>query len=1128
MYYPIGWAKSLRLDFNCNSHSVDECGNTPSVNNEKKEEIKQISANTERSLIFILTDRTLRLWFSKPAVCIVSHSRNDESMEVLGANVHGTWRPDSSMIVVYTTKDFLLFYKVICKNAKEAILEQKDVNIPGFKRESSELFIQEKIPSLLLVFTFTTKIHPGISSIMAAEEEVVVCTKLCEILGVNWDGTLDYGFQWRLRENTNLSPTEHNFYVCDIKYSSMIGGFSLVFANAKAAFMPLQSQESSNNCNASEQKYCSTRLQFVPDVDDCVITAVNHKYQLLAYGLKNSEGLLCCIDEVTSSVLITHRLHLSSSSFPNASETAGSMCCMQFSPDSTVLATSWQKGGFALWSVFGALLTCSLSWDYPSETTVKPKFPRVSSITWGKEGFELWMVENAENSRESDKITQLAMAKSTLASNPSSMSCCGESVMLIADDRLYLGVGATVSQQQHQKHHQIVNYEVIDVEGGSHSSGSDNTKVSELHNLPSTNVTTGSMSWEQAPVDDGNHQWIIVQMPFSYLSFNWPIRYSAVDKSGQHLAIAGKTGFCIYSLISLRWKLFGNETQERDFEVCGGLLWWQDYVVLSCYNVIESRFEIRAYPKKQKLDNMYSKSVKVANEVLLMSLLENRLLVLLLDGSFCLFAFRERETSSSIVSLNIVKLYEITVSNVMAPPECVTSIILSSLHIEANDNDSILMNICGKLFLLEKDSTVNTENNVNHQSNGNASKVMYKAVSILASGVENVWVSQADKKSIERPHLTDALWISCGSNGMGVWLPLLPSEAEKSFPMSRAHNFISKRIMLPINTHIYPLAVLFRDAIVLGAENDTLLYGKTSPSNKPFSVISRTSQVYLHHILRELLRRNLGIHAWEIANSCRTLPYFPHSLELLLHEVLEEEATSSQPIPDALLPRVIDFIREFPVFLETVVHCARKTELALWPHLFAVVGNPKELFQKCLEDKNLETAASYIIILQNLEKSSVSRQYATTLLDTALNSGFWQLAEDLLRFLRAIDPKDVELPPSKAVMVAATGASHPHSMKYVVSPSSLTNSDNNTDSHHFHQQSSQRKRTQSSSGTLMLHNTSSTSTSTSTTMTSSTPNSPQAVDDNNRKSFLIAYVYTKYSVGNDFSAGGDSIYSTFE
>jgi hypothetical protein len=155
--------------------------------------------------------------------------------------------------------------------------------------------------------------------------------------------------------------------------------------------------------------------------------------------------------------------------------------------------------------------------------------------------------------------------------------------------------------------------------------------------------------------------------------------------------------------------------------------------------------------------------------------------------------------------------------------------------------------------------------------------------------------------------------------------------------------------------------------------------------------------------LRELLlSQHLGYYAKKIAESCQSLPYFAHCFELLLHEVLEEEATSPVPLPDPMLPEVVKFIKEFSVYPETVVHCARKSELSMWSYLFneRAVGSPKRLFEECIKLEKFDTAASCLIILQSLDKSTISSRMVKELMRLVKeNPKFNYLVDDLESFL---------------------------------------------------------------------------------------------------------------------------------
>lgn len=110
MYYPFGWPVILS-----NGSSDDQ------------QIVFEIVTNSDRSLICFLTENSISIWQCKLSVFIVKHTRNQESIDKLGKNLTVVWRPDSSMLVIQTNKDYIFYYKIDCKHNDGGLLEQKDV-----------------------------------------------------------------------------------------------------------------------------------------------------------------------------------------------------------------------------------------------------------------------------------------------------------------------------------------------------------------------------------------------------------------------------------------------------------------------------------------------------------------------------------------------------------------------------------------------------------------------------------------------------------------------------------------------------------------------------------------------------------------------------------------------------------------------------------------------------------------------------------------------------------------------------------------------------------------------------------------------------------------------------------------
>uniref|UniRef100_A0A8C1N4N5 Protein RIC1 homolog n=1 Tax=Cyprinus carpio TaxID=7962 RepID=A0A8C1N4N5_CYPCA len=951
-----------------------------------------IEPSAQRFYLAVLSETQISIWFSRPSVLIVSYIESGKAAAQFGFYQLVEWKPDDSMIAVTAANGYVLLFDIIGGSDEKCLYEP--VYPKGARVKVTPAYKEEQCaPALTLEMKKPIDLEAPISCLQTLQEDLLVATADGYLHMLHWDSVSNgrravnlctIPFSLDLQSSRGPCLDLNGVHIREMEYCATLDGFAVVFNDGRLGFI-----------TPTANRLATDQLQGVwaADVSDGTCVAVNNKYRLMAFGCASGSVLVYMIDSSTGSMQLSHKLELTPKHYPDIWNKTGAVKMVRWSPDCSVVMVTWDCGGLSLWSVFGAHLI-SIHFCHSDGTKKEPL--KISSMSWGVEGYHLWVICSTDGAEGDEKlqqtgILQFQFIKSALTVNPCTSN--QEQVLLHGEDRLYLTCGDPT--QAHS----------VSDKSPSRDSGSPVHRPSA-----STPLSQGLSTLL------GHKHWQVVQIHSTYLETNWPIRFAAIDWSGQCVAVAGRRGFAHYSLYTRKWKLFGNVTQEQNMTVTGGLTWWDDFVVVACYNFIDRQEELRLYVRTSNLDNVFASVTKLQADTLLLNVFRNVVILFRADCSICLYSIERRHDSPN-PSVSVELLQEVSMSRYIPHPGLVVSVTLTSVRTEtgitlkapqqACSAESILLNLAGQLIMLQRDRSGPQVREKDTPANQTKLLPFCPPV-VLAQCVENVWTTCRSNR--KKRHLMEALWLSCGEAGMKVWLPLFPRDHRKP------HSFLSRRIMLPFHINIYPLTVLFEDALILGASNETAVFDGTGSSSLealfPFCTVERTSQIYLHHILRQLLVRNLGEQALMLAQSCATLPYFPHVLELMVHVVLEEEATSREPIPDPLLPTVAKFVTEFPLFLQTIVHCARKTEYALWNYLFAAVGNPKDLFEECLMAQDLDTAASYLIILQNMEVPAVSRQHATLLFNTALEQGKWDLCRHMIRFLKAIGSGESETPPS--------------------------------------------------------------------------------------------------------------------
>uniref|UniRef100_A0A6A7GA69 Guanine nucleotide exchange factor subunit Rich-like n=2 Tax=Hirondellea gigas TaxID=1518452 RepID=A0A6A7GA69_9CRUS len=350
MYYPIGLPKKLKIPVNDGM-------------------ILSIVCNRDRNLFCILTERAIWIWYNRPCIPLCGIRRSAECLEDYGNNVMMEWRPDSSLLVVATSNSKLLFYSITVDDKLREVYIQNDSPTPGLRRDSAELYTKEKIPPLLMKKVKCVDVRGGISCLVCLRDELMVGCGGGHIQRVRWDGSLHYDYCIDLARvpfcddqlvMQALPLTTPGVYIVCLEYSPLVGGFATVLSDGRAAFL-----------TASTLQFDPNAVQgiWARDLDDATCAAINHKYRLLAYGREVGEGVVYQVDEATGGLEVTHKLALSSRDYAGE---PGPVGFLKWSPDGTVLAMCWTKGGFSLWSVFGSLLTSSLKWDYSEDPRSHP------------------------------------------------------------------------------------------------------------------------------------------------------------------------------------------------------------------------------------------------------------------------------------------------------------------------------------------------------------------------------------------------------------------------------------------------------------------------------------------------------------------------------------------------------------------------------------------------------------------------------------------------------------------------------------------------------------------------------------------------------------------------------------
>ncbi|KAI1183253.1 DUF1339 domain protein [Nemania serpens] len=901
-------------------------------------------------LFAVVTASTLTIWQTKPTVILAIVVRSDPSMRAYGPCVDLLIRPDSAIFVLQTSFDYLITYS-LATDPDARVYKPHFVDHTNIQRRRQSHFggPGNSAPDQILLgpgegagvrdlsvrFRRTIKVDAGIKCALALDDELVVATKKpATVQCIRWAPD-SAASQISTEILSRMGWLDKKASIQQMTHDRPMNLSTWVTNDGRAYAVqriPPTQHASETDSKRLFKGYCFHTPQ---DANHHAMRAVvNARFSLIAVGCADGSVHVYSARDYAGTIPPSH-VHKA----PTSSSQSGRLTTLCYSPDGYCLFAGYEKG-WATWSVFGRSASNSFNADYSiARINSEDWLTGITDAGWVGGACELLLIGH-----QSEAIWSLEMARSAVTGCYSPPNLFRTVLQSSSSIMVYRG------------------YDLPDL----------------------TSISAEPFLWHTT------------RIPSNYLLHQWPIKCTAISPDGKYVAVAGRRGLAHYSVNSGRWKTFANSVAENEFQVRGGMCWYQ-HILVAAVEANRS-YELRLHSREATLDssNIIFTQQMPAPIVLITPSGEDSLLVYTYDNLLYHFVFAP--VSGTIQPIQVG---QITFNGIVRSPARVRGLSWILPERQMIDGDpsqdvayaSVLFLVDGKLVLLQP-------------SVDQGGQLKYD-MRVISHSVE-FYISMRDQSSIYMPSesrnrsswdadqgsLRDSLWVFEGHS-----LKLWPDVHQVLYATSNNSNKeLPPTVSIPLD--FYPLSILLGKGIVLGVEPDLV---QRRDINYSFFRFSIRTHLFLPNILQFHLKTSDVTAALTLARQYQELEYFAHGLEILLHHVLDEEVDTVPPPETALLPRVLTLLSSFKQYLDIVVQCTRKTEVRSWRTLFAYLPPPQELFEESLQQGSLKTAGGYLLILHTFEELGTASEQSVRLLSRAIREEDWELCKELARFLAAMD-----------------------------------------------------------------------------------------------------------------------------